>query len=142
MAAIPTPAQAATIDGTTAAAPCLVVVAWHDPVVESVPDAIPTASDEALVWWTPLVGPTGMVMAHRFATYATTGPTTWTAEEVCATFGMGHANSRLDHTLTRLERFGIITRRGAVIAVRLMLAPLTRRQREALPAYLCDALPT
>jgi len=142
MAAIPTPAQAATIDGTTAAAPCLVVVAWHDPVVESAPDAIPTASDEALVWWTPLVGPTGMVMAHRFATYATTGPTTWTAEEVCATFGMGHANSRLDHTLTRLERFGIITRRGAVIAVRLMLAPLTRRQREALPAYLCDALPT
>jgi len=142
MAAIPTPAQAATIDGTTAAAPCLVVVAWHDPVVESAPDAIPTASDEALVWWTPLVGPTGMVMAHRFATYATTGPTTWTAEEVCATFGMGHANSRLDHTLTRLERFGIITRRGAVIAVRLMLAPLTRRQREALPAYLADALPT
>jgi len=55
---------------------------------------------------------------------------------------MGHANSRLDHTLTRLERFGIITRRGAVIAVRLMLAPLTRRQREALPAYLADALPT
>ena len=69
-------------------------------------------------------------------------PTTWTIEEVCATFGMGHANSRLDHTLTRLERFGIITRRGPVIAVRLMLAPLTRRQREALPAYLCDALPT
>ena len=141
MAAIPTPAQPATIDGTSAAAPCLVVVAWHDPVVESAPDAIPTASDEALVWWTPLVGPTGVVMAHRFATYAATGPTTWTIEEVCATFGMGHANSRLDHTLTRLERFGIITRRGPVIAVRLMLAPLTRRQREALPAYLADALP-
>lgn len=72
MAAIPTPAQPIAIDGTSAAAPCLVVVAWHDPVVESAPDAIPTASDEALVWWTPLVGPTGMVMAHRFATYAAT----------------------------------------------------------------------
>ena len=120
MATIPTPAHPATIDGTSAADPCLIVVAWHDPVVESAPDAIPTASDEALVWWTPLVGPTGVVMAHRFALYAATGPTTWSIEAVCATFGNGATTRALTMEFTR--------------------APLTRRQREALPTYLANAL--
>ena len=136
----PTPIPAQSLDGTNRDTPSFVGVAWHDPLIDSVPDAIPTASDEALVWWTPIVGPTGMVMAHRFATYAATGPSSWTVEEVCATFGIGRARSRLAHTLDRLERFGIIARRGSVIAVRLSLAPLTPRQRAALPAYLADAL--
>src|SRR6478609_3245911 len=87
----------------------LTVVAWRDPLVEGHPDAIPTCSDEALVWWTPSVGPTGMLMAHRFAAYAVDGPTTWTVADLAATFGMGGSSSRLVRTLARLERFGIIS---------------------------------
>ena len=117
----------------------LTVVAWRDPVVEGHPDAIPTCSDDALVWWTPSVGPTGMLMAHRFAAYAIDGPTTWTVADLAATFGMGGSSSRLVRTLARLERFGIISCDGTTIAVRLMLAPLTRRQRAGLPRYLADA---
>ncbi len=117
----------------------LTVVAWRDPVVESQPGAIPTWSDDALVWWTPSVGPTGMLMAHRFAAHASEGPTTWAAADLAATFGMSGGISRLIHTLARLERFGIISCDRSTIAVRLMLAPLTRRQRAGLPGYLADA---
>jgi len=119
--------------------PTLSVVAWRDPVVESLPGSISTASDHALVWWTPIVGPTGILMAHRFATYAADGPSEWTVADVTATFGMGNSRGRLVHTLTRLERFGIVSCRGSEVAVRLMLAPLTRRQQMSLPGYLADA---
>ena len=128
------------LDGTDTATPSIVVTAWPDDLVESLPGAVATASDEALVWWTPVLGPTAMLMAHRFATYAADGPSVWTAEELCATFGMGNARSRLNHTLARLERFGVVRRKGSVVAVRVTLAPLTMHQRRCLPAYLAEAL--
>lgn len=132
----PTPAD--HIDGGDVGE--LTVTAWRDPVVEGLPGAIATCSDEALIWWTPSVGPTAMLMAHRFAAYAVEGPTTWTVPDIAATFGMGASGSRVVHTLARLERFGIVASHGSSIAVRLMLAPLTRRQRACLPGYLADAL--
>ncbi len=87
----------------------LTVTAWRDPVVEGHPAAIPTCSDDALIWWTPSVGPTGMLMAHRFAAYASEGPTAWAVADLAATFGMRGGSGRLVHTLTWLERFGIIS---------------------------------
>lgn len=133
-------AQLATTDRDGIDESTFVVVAWRDPVVEGMPGAIPTASEEVLVWWTPGVGPTGMVMAHRFAAYAAGGPTCWTVADISATFGIGGNTNRLAHTLTRLERFGIVTCREGEIAVRLMLAPLAQRQRACLPGYLGAAL--
>jgi hypothetical protein len=118
----------------------LTVRAWHDPMVEAIPGAIPTASDEALIWWTPSVGPTGMLMAHRFATYAAEGLTVWTVADIAATFGMGTATRRVFHTLDRLERFGLVSVTGTSIAVRLTLAPLSARQRARLPQYLADGI--
>ena len=117
----------------------ITVVAWPDPVVDEVAGAIPTASVDALIWWTPTVGPTGILMAHRFATYAADGPSTWPMVDVAQTFGLGHALSRVTHTLDRLERFGLISRHGGTVAVRLMLPPLSERQLVRLPAYLADA---
>ncbi len=117
----------------------LTVIAWRDPVVENHPAAIPTCSDDALIWWTPSVGPTGMLMAHRFAAYASEGPTAWAVADLAATFGMRGGSGRLVHTLARLKRFGIISSHDTTVAVRLMLAPLTRRQRACLPGYLADA---
>lgn len=112
------------------------VIAWHDPVVEATPGAIRTDSDDALVWYTPSVGTIGMAMAHRFARHAADGPSWWTIEDVARTFGLGPSAARVQRSLDRLERFGIIRRHGHTIAVRLWLAPLTYRQRCGLPAYL------
>ena len=117
----------------------LTVVAWRDAVVEQTPGAIPTASDEALVWYLPIVGSIGTVMAHRFARYAADGSTIWTIEDIARTFGMGGSTQRVLRTLERLERFGIIHRQHATVAVRLWLPPLPFRQRCQLPAYLVAA---
>lgn len=133
------PTDAAT-DHSDVEVSALTVVAWRDPLVETMPGAIPTASDQALVWWTPSVGPTGMLMAYRFATYAADGPSQWTVPDIAATFGMGNGRGRVMHSLARLERFGIVLCHGSEVAVRLMLAPLTRRQRLCLPGYLADAV--
>ena len=46
------------------------------------------------------------------------------------------------HTLERLARFGVMTRHGSTVAVRLVLPPLTARQRERLPRYLANAYPS
>jgi hypothetical protein len=80
-----------------------------------------------------------MLMAHRFATYAADGPSVWPLVDLAQTFGLGQSLGRVTHTLDRLARFGIIARRGDTVAVRMMLAPLTARQRVRLPGYLADA---
>lgn len=140
-----TPATSTPSEPTTSAddlAPrTLAVVAYPDPVVESAPGAIRTASDDALIWWTPSVGPTAMLMAHRFATYAADGPSSWSLVDLAQTFGAGQSTSRMTHTLDRLERFGIIVRRGDIIGIRLWLPPLTARQRARLPEYLAYVYP-
>lgn len=120
----------------------LTVLAWPDPTVEQTPRAIPTDSDEALVWYTPSVGTIGMAIAHRFARYAHDGPSTWTVEDIARTFGIGPSPARVLRSLDRLERFGIVRRNGHTVHVRLWLAPLTFRQRCQLPAYLAAAFDT
>ena len=119
----------------------IAVVAYPDPVVEATPGAILTASDDALIWWTPSVGPTAMLMAHRFATYAAEGPSTWSLLDLAQTFGAGSSTGRTLHTLDRLERFGVIVRRGDVVGIRLWLPPLTARQQARLPEYLAYVYP-
>jgi hypothetical protein len=115
------------------------VIAWRDPVVETVPSAMRADSDDALVWYTPFVGTIGMVMAHRFARYAADGPSRWTIEDIAATFGLGHSPKRSVHVIGRLERWGIVRCQGTTIAVRLWLPPLTVRLRRRLPDYLAAA---
>lgn len=117
----------------------LTVVAWRDPTIEQLPGAIPTDSDEALVWYTPSIGCIGMAMAHRFARHAADGPSVWTVEDIALTFGIGASPSRVLRSLDRLELFGIVRRTDATLAVRLWLAPLTFRQRCRLPGYLAAA---
>lgn len=114
----------------------ILVRAWSDPATESMPGAIPTDSDDALVWYTPSVGTIGMAMAHRFARYATDAPTRWTVDEIAATFGLARSAGRVFRSLDRLERFDIARRQNDVVEVRLWLPPLSRRHVDQLPAYL------
>ena len=53
---------------------------WHDPVVEANPLAVPTNSDEAMIFWTPSVGCLAMTMAFRFSSYAAQAPSTWAVD--------------------------------------------------------------
>lgn len=134
------PAADTTVERPTLADE-LNVVPWPDPVIDASPGAVPTSSDDALVWYVPLVGTIGMLMAHRWASYAADGPSTWTYEDIAGTFGIGKSVTRVEHSLDRLARFGIIRRHGRTVAVRLWLAPLTYCQRAQLPGYLADAYP-
>ncbi|MGH9228311.1 MAG: hypothetical protein ACRD07_06175 [Acidimicrobiales bacterium] len=117
----------------------MTVIAWRDPVVENMPGAMRTDSDDALVWYTPFVGTIGMVMAHRLARHAANGPSTWTIEDIAATFGIGASPARVLRIVDRLDRFAIARRHGHTLAVRLWLPPLTVRQQRRLPDYLAAA---
>lgn len=114
------------------------VLAWRDPTVEQAPGAIRTDSDEALVWYTPVLGPTAVLLAHRLARYAAQGSSEWSPYDLALTFGMyGHKYAaRLAQTVGRLERFGVAHHSGSVLSVRLWLPPLTFQQRTRLPDYL------
>ena len=117
----------------------IVVAAWRDNVVESHPESHPTSSSQTLVWWTPILGPTATLMAHRFAGYVSRGAD-WhsTFGDLARTLGMGNSTGRVRASLDRLERFGIIEVAGGTVSVRIALPPLTRRHVEQLPSYLAE----
>lgn len=115
----------------------ITVIAWRDAVVEEAPGSMSTTSDEFLVWWANWLGPTAVLLARHLALYAADGESEWPLEELAGTFGV--SESVIGRTVDRLRRFGIVTRHGSTVAVRLTVAPLTQRQIARLPAYLADA---
>lgn len=120
----------------------VLITAWHDPVVENAPGAIPTASTDSLIWTLPSLGPTCTLMAHRWATYAESGPSTWEVDDIAKTFGIGESIGRVTQSIHRLERFGIVRRTERTLAVRLWLPPLTMSARSKLPRYLAGVYPS
>jgi hypothetical protein len=119
----------------------LTITAWRDETVDNMPDSIATASDDCLIWVVPFLGCIASVTAHRFASYAATGPTSWAIEDIARTFGIGQSVSRVVHTLKRLERYGIIRRYDRTIEVRLWLPKLNAHQVAQLPDYLAYVYP-
>ena len=120
----------------------ITVHAWHDPAVEANPLAVPTASDEAAIFWTPSVGCLAVAMAVRFATYAAQAPSTWAVDDIALTFGVRESVTRVRHALDRLEGFNIICRDDRTVWVRLWLPPLGYRQQAKLPRYLAQVYPS
>lgn len=115
----------------------ITVLAWRDQLVESHPESHPTASIETLVWWTPILGPTATLIAHRFAGYAAQGTEVeFSFADLSRTFGMGSSLTRVRAALLRLERFRVISVNDGTVFVRIALPPLTRHQLDQLPPYL------
>jgi hypothetical protein len=115
------------------------VLAWRDHIVESHPESHPTSSNDTLVWWSPILGPTATLMAHRFAGYVAHGDQMqFTLADLARTFGMGQSMGRVRASFQRLERFGIISLHDQTLFVRTALPPLTRRHLEQLPPYLVE----
>ncbi len=70
------------------------------------PDAIAVDSDDFLVWWLPVLGPTATILAHRLARYASIyGPVDWATDELTRTIGLVDRADRLHAAVVRLERF-------------------------------------
>jgi hypothetical protein len=125
----------------TALTDIVIIRAWHDPITETLPGAIQTASVDMLTWIVPSVGPICSLMAMRWASYAQAGPSTWDVEDIAKTFGIGESVGRVTQSITRLERFGIIKRTDRTLAVRLWLPPLSPGARAKLPRYLAESYP-
>src|SRR5688572_24286657 len=60
----------------------ITVIAMQDPVVDQLPDATPTTSDDTLLWWAGTLGPTAVLLARHLAAYAAEGPTLWPLEDL------------------------------------------------------------
>ncbi len=115
------------------------VIPWRDQLVEVHPESTATASNETLVWWTPTLGPTATLMAHRFAGYMKLHQEAkFTMADLAAMFGMGESMTRIRVAFERLERFGVIRVDGQTVSVRMSLGPLSEKQIERLPACLAD----
>ncbi len=108
---------------------------WSDPLTVGMFDA---DTDEALMFLTPVLGPTSTLVLHRLARALNSGgPLCWTLTDLAATFGV--SLSQIDRTIDRLERFGYARREGFTLAVRTTVPPLPRRHAERLPGYLAAA---
>jgi hypothetical protein len=117
----------------------IAVTAWRDHIVESHPESHPTAANDTLVWWTPILGPTATLMAHRLAGHVAKGAEPqFTLAELARTFGVGRSSGRIRDALLRLERFHVVSINGTTVAVRVALPPLMARQVRQLPPYLAE----
>lgn len=95
-------------------------------------------TDDALVFLTPVLGPTSVLVLHRLSrALRAGGPLCWSMTDLAATFGV--AVGQLDRTVDRLERFGFARREGFRLVVRTRVPPLTDRQLDRLPDYLAAA---
>ena len=52
----------------------LAFTAWHDPLADT---GFPTHSDETLIYLTPILGPSGVIVLHRIAWYHASGIALW-----------------------------------------------------------------
>ena len=122
---------------TDTPAPVIRLSVWDDPLAT---DGLRADSDDALVYLTPILGPTSTLVLHRFARCLTTSTVrAWRRDELAATFGVRPA--LLSSSLARLERFGMIRIHDDRIDVRIRIPALSARHVERMPAYLANTCP-
>lgn len=142
------PTETTTADETTPideqlagdSEPMVAVSVWRDELVEKHPDSIATFSDEMLIFWTPVLGPTATLMARQLARLVRNGDTvTFKQSDLAQTFGLGSASGRLNTALERLARFRVVQIHGDHVRVRLAVPPMSVHHQRRLPDYLATA---
>jgi hypothetical protein len=120
---------------TTAWPDALTITEWTDPLVDRA-TWVRLDSNEALFWWTPILGPSAILIAHRFASaLADIDRVLWQSDDLAGTFGL--SNATLTRTLDRLVKFGVIhSPWTGLIEARRWMPPMTARHIERLPAYM------
>src|SRR4051812_30166844 len=115
------------------------VVAWPDAVVERFGHAPRSVYVET--YWLPILGPSATWAMRRLTAWLDAEPGGYDLQlcDLGRELGLGSGtgrNASLIRTLARLVAFGMATPLGDALAVRRMLAPLTRKQVRSLPDSL------
>ncbi|HSH60416.1 MAG TPA: hypothetical protein VK988_12420 [Acidimicrobiales bacterium] len=119
----------------------LQVVQLTDPVIDALGHDARSIYVET--YWTPVLGPTSLILLRRIAGWLETKPDGFPLPlgPTAAALGIGHrggANSPMTRTLTRLVTFGMAAIQGDAYAVRRTLPPLARRHVMRLPGHLAE----
>lgn len=90
--------------------------------------------------WTPILGPSSVLLLRRMPLlWQHADPTEIPMTELSRSIGLGtgiSANSPMQHTLDRLERYGFCRQSpGGHVAVPTTAGPLSLRQLERVPAW-------
>ncbi len=117
----------------------LTVVPWPDAIVERFGHAPRSVYVET--YWLPILGPSATWAMRRLIAWLDAEPDGYELPlaELGRALGLGSGSGRnaaVTRTLSRLITFGMATPLGDALAVRRMLAPLTRRQVRMLPDAL------
>jgi hypothetical protein len=117
----------------------LTIVVWHDAVVENFGYA--PRSPYVETYWLPILGPSATWAMRRLTAWLDAEPDGYelSLSEFGRELGLGAGtgrNAAVVRTLARLVVFGMATPRGDEFAVRVMLAPLTRKYVQQLPDAL------
>lgn len=117
----------------------LTVVAWRDPVVETV--GHDACGDYVELFWLGTLGPTATWLLRRLAVSVINHPdgSTIDVAGLATALGLGSEHGRsatLYKALNRLVIFGLARHIGDAIAVRSIVPPLTMKQISRLPTHL------
>jgi excisionase family DNA binding protein len=97
----------------------ITVVPWR---ISAPSDSIPTHSNEMLMAWAPVLGPTSVLLAHRLAmTAERSGRTVFTLTELADAFGV--TSGKIAKAIKRLHRHKVAKVDAATVAIRLSLPP-------------------
>ena len=123
----------------------LVVVPWHDPVVDTNGHCVLSRYVEH--FWLPVLGPSALWILRRIVIGFEEFPggfeidVPYMASAVGLSFNAG-ANSSFTRSLQRCTMFGAAQALQGGLAVRQFLPPLSNRQLQRLPRTLRQAHPT
>lgn len=114
----------------------------HDPVLDQL--GIDPLSPYVERYWTPIMGPTSVLLLRRFAVELHRRPEgfTFTTLHWAQDFGVsgrGGRNGPFWRAIDRTARYGATVRNGGVLMVRRRMSPLNMHQIRYLPEHLQQA---
>jgi hypothetical protein len=116
----------------------IVVVAWHDPVIDTV--GFPVTHPYVETLWLPVIGPSTTWALRRLGVWAAACPdgVSVPLQELAGSLGIGAGvapSAPIQRTLRRLVQFGLARWNGR-LSVRTTVPPLSARQLDRLSPAL------